>query len=186
MIIIEGPDGSGKTTLINRLSKDLDIPIMPRVVGTDTKPLDVDIKQWVEDNTDGFKPVLYDRHRMISEGIYGPLFGRVSKEFEDEEWLQKMMDRFVKSDPILIFCSAPYVVAWDNIVDDEDNSIFKDNEAAFARIYFGYFELFHLFHDYEHFRRMTAFDYTADDSEEHYQDILEAIKLSLEVESSVE
>lgn len=69
MIIVEGPDGSGKTTLINQLAKEFELEVNPRVVSKETNEL-TDLKTWVEENiAQGFQYKLFDRYRLISEFI---------------------------------------------------------------------------------------------------------------------
>ena len=73
MLIVEGPDGAGKTQLIQRLRLNLQLELMPRVVSSDTEMM-VDLQEWVnEDLHAGLKRAIYDRHRLISEPIYGPV-----------------------------------------------------------------------------------------------------------------
>ncbi|MCA1807247.1 MAG: ATP-binding protein [Actinobacteria bacterium] len=59
MIVVEGPDGAGKTTLIRDLSALLNIPVAPRVVSQETKAM-VDLRQWTEDNVSRGVPTSRD------------------------------------------------------------------------------------------------------------------------------
>lgn len=123
MIIVEGPDGGGKSTLARRLSADLDWPIAPRVVGTDTQPM-VDLKRWVEDNVEmGYHTTIYDRHRLISEPIYSSVLGRVSPGFSDYAWMFNMLQQFYDAEPIIIYCLPQKPTVIHNIRNgDDDNS----------------------------------------------------------------
>ena len=45
MIILEGPDGAGKTLLAQRLSEELHVPVQPKVVQSDMTS-EVDLVDW--------------------------------------------------------------------------------------------------------------------------------------------
>lgn len=123
MIVVEGPDGAGKTTLISRLALELNLPIAPRVVSKDAEAM-VDLQKWVDENLEeGFQPRIFDRHRLISETIYGPIL-RYDQEpgFNEMAWLAPRMRRFYELEPIIIYCLPPFQTIWDNITDDPDNT----------------------------------------------------------------
>jgi hypothetical protein len=122
LLIVEGPDGAGKTRLIEQLELVLGWPVAPRVVSKDTKAL-VDLKAWVEFNIAyNLQPVIYDRHRLISEPIYGPVI-RQSLEpgFSDLAWLYSMTQQFEHMNPLIIWCLPPEEVVIHNTKDDPDN-----------------------------------------------------------------
>lgn len=84
MLILEGPDGGGKTTLLNTLALDFELPIHPRFSTSTGGPLDniynrgrQDLLTWGDQELS-----LYDRHPMVSEPIYGAILRRdVDKNF---------------------------------------------------------------------------------------------------------
>lgn len=123
MIIVEGPDGGGKTTLLERLSEDFALPIADRVVDKQAEAM-VDLQQWVETNLDeGITLTLYDRHRLISEPIYGPVLRTEPHPgFEDLYWLTLMQKKFAALKPFFIFCLPPLDVVEKNC-EGEDNSV---------------------------------------------------------------
>lgn len=122
MIVVEGPDGGGKSTLAMRLSQDLDLPIAPRVVGTDTKPM-VDLKLWTEENLQlGFHGKIYDRHRLISEPIYGAIKKRIEPGFDDIGWMRHNMLEFYLIQPVIIYCIPPKYTVIHNITHGEDDN----------------------------------------------------------------
>jgi len=134
IIIVEGPDGSGKTTLIERLSSRLDIPVAPRVVAKDTTTK-INLQDWVEDNLEeGFQRKIFDRHRLISEPIYGPIM-RISQQegFTDREWMHRVMHGFRFIRPITFFCLPPIEVVRKNVENDPDNeAVAKHIDAIYA------------------------------------------------------
>lgn len=122
MIVVEGPDGAGKTSLIKLLNQVYDIPIAPRVVSKDTEAM-VDLQKWVDDDLDkGFQRVIYDRYRLISEPIYGPILRNKSEAgFDKLSWLAPRLKRFYDLKPTIIYCLPPLETVLSNIDGDTDN-----------------------------------------------------------------
>ncbi len=104
MIVVEGPDGGGKSTLVHLLSSKLKVPVANKVVGSDTQPL-TDLAAWTENNVSrGFQAMIFDRHRLISEPIYAPLKSAdPSGKFLDLGWMSEMMWAFYAAHPIIIY-----------------------------------------------------------------------------------
>lgn len=108
MLVVEGPDGSGKSALVERLRSSLALPVATKVVSADTTAL-TDLAAWTEQNVDlGFQYKIFDRHRLISEPIYGPIL-RKSQDpsFVDLGWMSDMLWRFYNCRPIIIYCLPP-------------------------------------------------------------------------------
>lgn len=136
MIIVEGPDGSGKTTLLRELSAYFpDVPIAPRVVSKDAEAM-VDLKEWTEENTAlGWQNKFYDRHRLISEPIYGAILrDKPEPGFNDFAWLGSQMGKFYRNvKPLVIYCLPPLNVVLHNLQGDEDNAtINPKSEVIYA------------------------------------------------------
>ena len=74
LVIIEGPDGSGKTSLANRLRKDLSSPcLFLRSNGAPTRVEDLaQIIHWIN-ALPLYVPLITDRNPLISEYVYGPI-----------------------------------------------------------------------------------------------------------------
>lgn len=126
MIVVEGPDGSGKSTLAKTLSARLNIPIAPKVVSEDTEAM-VDLKCWVDKNlAGGFQRLIFDRHRLVSEPIYGmalPWRRNTHQDFwGDQMWLNESMQSFRLIQPVVILCLPPHDVVVNNIIDDPKNA----------------------------------------------------------------
>lgn len=122
MIIVEGPDGAGKTTLIKRLAKGLNLKISRRVVDRDTRPM-TDLRKWVEcEGLSRSWTTILDRHRLISEPIYGPIMGRdPGSDFYDLDWLRNVTDKFHNMQNLLVWCMPPLEVVLSNVCNDPDN-----------------------------------------------------------------
>jgi hypothetical protein len=137
MLIVEGPDGAGKTTLIEHLQDYTGLPIAPRVVSKEAKAM-VDLSKWVDENLDaGFQQTIFDRHRLISQPIYGPAMGRTSEGFDKLSWLGPRMKRLYELRPVIIYCLPPKEVAWANVKSDPDNKVVAD-PTLFSSIYDSY------------------------------------------------
>lgn len=135
MIIVEGPDGAGKTTLVRHMAEKFMIPVAERVVAKDTHPIDgVDLKQWTEKNLKaGLQWMIFDRHRLISEPIYSACMNRKTHEgFDDIHWLTARMIDFTRIHAFIVYCIPPYMVVENNLRDDEDNtSIWGYSESIY-------------------------------------------------------
>lgn len=171
MIIVEGPDGAGKTTIIQNLEDDLGLPISPRVVGTDTVAM-VNLKLWTEDNLNkGFQNMLFDRHRLISEPIYGAVKHRTDPGFDDPAWMVAMMSEFYHIRPIIIYCLPPKALVLKNVnIGPTDNSaVVKITDWVYnAYVARAAIDIFNL-------ESCFIYDYTRHD----YVDLLENIEREL-------
>lgn len=137
MIIVEGPDGSGKSVLASLLAQKLRLPVANKVVGSDTQPL-TDLVKWTEDNVaQGFQPTIFDRHRLISEPIYGPILKeRQDPSFCDPSWLSQQLWLFYGCKPVIIYCLPDIRKVRANVArEDTDNSVVQGRIAAIYAAY---------------------------------------------------
>lgn len=137
MIIVEGPDGAGKSTLIKNIQAQYpDLEVAGRVVSKDTEMM-TDLQAWVNQNlAEGFQYRLFDRHRLISEFIYGPVL-RPSPQpgFASPTWVFNSLRRFARIQPLVIYCLPPLEVIKANLENDQDNIRVRDHIES---IYAGY------------------------------------------------
>lgn len=136
MIIFEGPDGAGKTTLIEAFQEAYNIPIAPRVVTKGAEAM-IDLKQWVDNELrKGFQYKIFDRYRLISEPIYGPILRNKSEPgFNDIQWLTSRMHAFYDLDPVIIYCLPPLETVRANIMGDPDNVVVESRIDAIYSAY---------------------------------------------------
>lgn len=119
MIILEGPDGAGKSTLIQRLSEDLDLPVAKRACTSTGGPVD-NLGHWAAGDVMGwgkFPISLYDRHPFISEYIYGPVIrGHIDPTMErlhpSYRW------RFM-AESLVVLCMPPLDVVKANLAAEQ-------------------------------------------------------------------
>lgn len=112
MIIVTGCDNTGKTSLVNYLSKKLDMPLAERFPNSPPKS-EIEWMSWsqyvlgaFEDQTDK----IYDR-LLIDELVYGPVCrGKISIPIYLMSQLCSMM---LVRQPIYIYTSVPYSVVSD-------------------------------------------------------------------------
>jgi hypothetical protein len=160
-LIIEGCDGSGKTTLIQQLMETGQYIKHARASTSLGGPVDA-LDKWVADDvkyldTHATTPYIYDRHPLISELIYGDLRenGRgFTGAFQNLMWVAGHQAKMAQQS-ILVICSPPY-----SIVDQALVTSGKDAHMP------GVFENRHtLYTRYEKFvwpGRVIRYDWTTD------------------------
>lgn len=125
MIIVEGPDGSGKSTLVAKMLNLFDgLERVPSAVASDATPLRPIGAYVNEELRKGFGLRLYDRFALISSPMYlclpNPTF---RDEMTDMIWLKDQHQRFRKIDPLIIFCMPPLEVVRANILADPSSEV---------------------------------------------------------------
>jgi len=137
VIIVEGPDGAGKTQLVGKLARELKLPVADKVVASDTTAM-TDLVKWTEDNVArGFQPTIFDRHRLISEPIYGPILkSRQDPKFCDLTWMSQQLWLFYGCKPVIIYCLPDIRTVRRNVTMVEtDNQVVAGHIAAIYAAY---------------------------------------------------
>lgn len=121
MIVLEGADGCGKTTLLKRLCTDTRLPAHPRASDSLTGPV-ADLYAWTKNDLKTWdkQPLsIYDRHPLTSEHIYGPhVRGEVRPGFEMKNKELAYLRRFFREHVLLIVCLPPKEIARANVMND--------------------------------------------------------------------
>lgn len=99
MIIIEGMDNSGKTTLGKALSEYFAYPLI-HSPGFCPRMLD-----WTESSLLSRSPRIYDRYPCISERVYGPTL-RNNNAFDSVRG-RRILKIFYDRRPLVIYCKPP-------------------------------------------------------------------------------
>jgi hypothetical protein len=125
-VIVEGPDGAGKTTLIGKLAADWPrMTIADRAVQSDGSRIPK-LDQWVIEsaNSAAARPKsIHDRHAIISEPIYGTLVRhKLPGMFAQPWWVNVMMQRMAMH-ALLILCLPPLSHVRENVKGNEGDQM---------------------------------------------------------------
>jgi hypothetical protein len=136
LIIIEGPDGGGKTSLAARLNEEWHIPLQKRVVSHEAEAL-VPVDRYISDELQkGFGWRLYDRFGLISSPCYAMLPNRTfSGDMFDYMWLRGAYTMMDQLNPVVIYCIPPMEVVKANVMGDPHNVVI---EPHIETIYINY------------------------------------------------
>lgn len=110
-IIVEGPDGSGKTTLVNQLVIETKYKRAPRFSHSTGGPMEFLYEATITDmKAQRSERLIYDRYPSISEPIYATtLEGRtLDKRFHSPEYIQARQKFYTHAH--LIICLPPFEV----------------------------------------------------------------------------
>lgn len=173
MIVVEGPDGAGKTTFVEKLAERLEMPVVEKAVGHEMEGL-TDIQTYVEKTlAEGFQPKIFDRFALISGCIYDPVFTGmtgVNRDFRAFDWLTSMQNRFLEEiGPVIIWCLPPLQTMLDNLETDPLNSSVADQQKI-TTIYW----LYHCRAALE--PSPILYDYTTDNIIEVFEEIEMALE----------
>ena len=139
MIVVEGPDGSGKDTLIEKLLKDFGHELMlgPRAVKSSKEgPVDAlpswtvrDVNSW--DYLDTMR--IYNRHPVISEPIYGSIIrGHMAMGMSP---IVTAARPIMERDCLVIWCCPDLSRVTENVHDGRDMPGVQENIRAIYKAY---------------------------------------------------
>lgn len=98
MFILEGPDGSGKSVLSEKLGRLLGVPVLHH--GGPPRSSE-ELGERLERQFDSFGHII-DRSPIVSERVYGPVIR--GSMLVDESYLKKWTERFRMRGWILLYC----------------------------------------------------------------------------------
>lgn len=114
-LIVEGPDGAGKSNLVKALVDNYGIEQGPKASTTDG-PLPLDMARWTREYLQSPETKIYDRHPLISELIYAPALSRAfNGGYQDLMDLSEMLEWFYDQEPAIIYCLPPFEVVNRNV-----------------------------------------------------------------------
>ena len=124
MLVVEGPDGAGKSTMVQFLTKTLGFPVEPKIVASDTTST-ANKKAWTEEQINrGFGKRIYDRFCLISEPIYNSIMKpHPEPGYDDPAWMCPWTWRFYSQRPVIIWCMPALDIVKNNILQDENNQV---------------------------------------------------------------
>lgn len=112
MLIVEGPDGAGKTTLIKDIVKQLQSWTTALSVKEPVKvikspgPLGEGLFEWaVNALSRAIEPVVFDRFPLFSEIVYGPILRR--KLLMNRTQFDELKTLLIDWNPLVVYCRPP-------------------------------------------------------------------------------
>lgn len=122
-IIIEGPDGAGKTTLVEYLRKATGLPLAPRHSSSLGGAVQ-DVDALVDNRPEG--PHIYDRHRIISGPIYDRVLkGHLTGRLADSTWFGPHVD-WLRTQHV-VFCLPGLAAVTANVNQSEQLAGVRDH-----------------------------------------------------------
>ena len=113
IIILEGPDGSGKSRLARELSKSFGFPIIHRSKTTDTEEKRKLMLRYIE-ALDRGEDVIFDRC-WYSEYVYGTIFKDDSVISYDE--ILKLESKMLVHGAMIIYCTGKPCVLFERCLE---------------------------------------------------------------------
>ena len=169
-IIVEGPDGSGKTTLITQLLRDIPkLDMHPKFVGSDMGGRDNMLRKvWAACNHTRWQD-LYDRHPYISEYVMSPVLNRPLAPGFSHPSNRGPRNELLRTS-LLILCLPPMGIVEESVTRPGNN---QPQEVAWniRGLYVAYQQLI-VTHPYP--ENLYVYDYTNPFSVENLTDTVRA------------
>lgn len=105
MIVLEGCDGAGKSTLGEQLAKAYQLPLVHQKGGPNRTQEELFADMRERNERQKTELVIYDRIPIISENVYGKIL-RGHSRMENPEGLV-MFNQWIETKPLLIYCRPP-------------------------------------------------------------------------------
>jgi hypothetical protein len=106
-VIVEGPDGAGKSTLVSHLVKTLGFTLHEKASRSIEGPMP-ELARWIDESLmydrQADEWFVHDRHPIISEPIYGPIVrGITQRPFQNGQYLMNVRD-ILQLDSVVVWC----------------------------------------------------------------------------------
>lgn len=153
-VVVEGPDGAGKSTVVKYLSTITDTPVARRISdsirgvrGKDlARYVDGDMGQWTNNasadtslHAQAWRSTtpsrIYDRYPLISEPIYGLHVRKAPQPAFMTFWYREAWKKFLALDPLVIWCLPPYDEVVKHVHPDRDMDGVWSNILPLYRAY---------------------------------------------------
>jgi thymidylate kinase len=146
IVILEGPDGSGKTHLAKQMAKQSNYPLIHRVAPESQRDKDLMFQSYLDEINRG-KNMVFDR-AWYSDMVYGPIFrGETPISFPR---MYALEERLARAGAIIIYCTGHPNTLWARChVRGEDNpggTQFEQERDKFDRVCHDYDRLMRIPH----------------------------------------
>lgn len=125
-VIIEGPDGAGKDTLIEQLLKELPQLTKHERASTSVGGPVPDLQEWHMRDLAGIRdhvPSIYNRHPVISEPIYGRIVREQPFGWYGRPGWTRMQRELLAAHCMLVMCLPPLRVVEANVQSTQDGQM---------------------------------------------------------------
>jgi len=174
MIVVEGPDGSGKTTLAKWIADEYDLDYRRAPTLSSTTGPDEEAATWFESQLSGDtgEGGVYDRVFVVSELLY-QLATPGRQLMRSETQMTDSLMRFMNQVKLLIFCLPPWPVAKQNLYDHGRLQLKGVDENQLRKIHWAYEYICNLFKE-SLFEQVTLYDYTVM-SKDHIKEAMDEL-----------
>lgn len=173
MIILEGPDGGGKTTLAKHISEHFNLPYMRHEgVSSTHGPDGPAIIEWWDEQISSNKQAVYDRCFYISEPIYQLATPGRPLLAEPLVMIHGIM-RLTNFTPLTIFCIPPWEAAIANV--GQRDRLEGVDDLALQKIHWAYHVSYALWSE-ALYHNVTHWDYTVHNEELMFDQIEEYLR----------
>lgn len=115
MIVVEGMDNTGKTTLVSQLREKYLFPVLVSSRYYETENRTEKWVRWIYKMMELSRDehIIFDRFPLISEHVYGPILRGKNVLAEHPAW-PDLLGKFGGLEPLIIYCRPPmeHVLNW--------------------------------------------------------------------------